>query len=159
MSSDKLPEAPHPLLFFSKQTLNFTLQNQRSNSQANLGGKMKLSVAAVLFAFATASLSAHASQKTIELGPGCEANVNQAIADTYDNEDDNGCVTGASIDEINSLNGDKLEVTYGRHVCEGYITGTAAVTLAKTKKITSSDKITIDECDVTNVEILEESGD
>lgn len=102
--------------------------------------------------------SLNATAMTYTLEGNCLDNVNTAIADSYDGED-TGCVTGASSEEVLSFKSGTIEVTYGRHVCEGYITGTARIGLGKIKSITSKKGMTLSECEVRSFEILEESGD
>lgn len=78
--------------------------------------------------------------------------------DSY-KDDENECIGGAYIDVVNEVNGNVYSISYGREVCEGYISGDADVTMTITKQRKVKGKIRISGCDVEKVEITDETGD
>lgn len=116
---------------------------------------MYKSLVMVLVAGSVAS-SAYAEPK-VELVGACRAKVEEELDLT--NEDDTGCVKGAFVESVDDINGDVFSISYGRSVCEGYINGSADVTLTITKQRKSKGVTKITECKVRQLEITEESGD
>jgi len=98
--------------------------------------------------------------QTVVITGNCQDMINDALGESYDGEA-NDCVDGSGhIDgEALSMRRNKVEVSYSRDVCEGYLTGTAEVTLKNIVKKTVGNVVTISDCDVVNFEITEESGD
>lgn len=115
---------------------------------------MKVLMIVVTCLIATSAFAA----KKVELTGSCLSAVEDAIHGTYDGED-NGCVTGASVERVSKLKGTVVSVNFSRAVCEGYDNGEADVTLEIRGKVEAATKITISKCKVTNVVITDESAD
>jgi hypothetical protein len=106
-----------------------------------------------LYLLATTSAFATPS---FELAGSCLTNVESAIDET---KDESSGADGASVYEVLDMNGNTIEVSYGRHLFEGYLHGTASIKISKIKSKVSGDKTILDACNVVDIEILDETGD